>query len=858
MEEIETGGVKNSKGWKKILKRVAIILVSSILLLLIVLTIIAGIFQDKIADILLNQVYQYTKVEIKHEKVSFSMIRKFPMASLQINDINVAGLEGESTLLKAEHIFLQFNLFDLVRNNYTIRRIDISNADLQLIVDKKGNNNWNIFNFSDSSKSDNVEIKLSSIQLKNVRASYEDEQRKLLVETFFNHLSAKGNFSSATFTAQLSSDVVIDNIEVDKTVYLSDQELKFYTKLNIDTENKCYGIEGGNFELGILNFIAHASLSKEKESYKLQSDLSIKHANIEKVIEKLPETIRKQTRVLKPVGIVSSSVKINGIIGKGNNLDIAGDFSCKNGSIENIENDIKFSKINLQGDFSLSTSNVSRSLKVKISEFSGKLNNGHLTGKINFENLEQPDIDLFINGKINLEDLHSFLPTNYFYKMAGNASIDIAFKNKFTQIQKLTVQEFKDASIQGNIVFTNVMLQIRENENMLETLSGDLQFNNQLITANKLRGKLKGNDFILSGKIENMYPYILEDGNRLEITADLHIPDFDLNKLFSTNTQPSSKTQEEEMELFLPKDIDFNFSFKADKISFNHFKAENTSGKAVLKNKILLLENLNMNTCDGKMQGKGSIKQVSKKEFLLNCNANLSSINIQKLFYAFDNFGQKGLTDKHIQGTANSTVNFTAVLLSNLSINPNSVSTLIDINIKNGQLNNFGPLESLSRFIDLNELKNIKFETLENRVSIDNSTITIPTMEIKTNAVNLSLGGNHRFSGEIDYHIKLMLKEILAKKVKNRKNREDFGEVIDDNTGTYLYLLATGTMENPKFKWDGQSSRRGLKEQFSDQKQQIQEKRNQNNPQTPSVKEETKELNNSKKKQSDIELDEDW
>ena len=65
-------------------------------------------------------------------------------------------------------------------------------------------------------------------------------------------------------------------------------------------------------------------------------------------------------------------------------------------------------------------------------------------------------------------------------------------------------------------------------------------------------------------------------------------------------------------------------------------------------------------------------------------------------------------------------------------------------------------------------------------------------------------------------------------------------------------------MDNPKFKWDGKSAKKGLKEQFSDQKQQIQENRKLNNPQTPSVKEENKELNNTKKKQSDIELDDDW
>ena len=849
---------KTPKSRKKLIKKILIALAITVLSLLLALVVIATVFQDKIADILLSQAYKFTKVEVKHKDVSLSMIRKFPMASLQVNDIDVAGLQGNETLLRAEKIFLQFNIFDIIRNNYTIRRIDISDADLHLAIDEKGRNNWDIFKLDDTTKSENVEINLNTIQLHNVNLLFEHRAEKVMVSTLFKNLSAKGNFSSAIFTTQLSSDMVIDAVSVNNTTYLSNQPLQFYTKLHIDTEKQQYKIDAGNFDFDILNLIANATLSSQKDGYKLQASLSVKKADIEEIIKRLPESINQHTQVLQPKGILSSTIKIDGVLGKKTNLNINGDFACKNGSIENVENDIRLSKINFQGNFSTNTSDVANSLKISIADFSGKLHGGNLSGKVDFENLNQPVIDLSINGKLNLEDLHNFLPTNYFYETSGNASVDISFKNNFTQIEKITAQDFKNSIIQGNIVFTNVKLQFRENENMLENLSGELQFNNEIVTTNKLKGKIKGNDFVLSGKIENVLPYILEEGNRLKINADLHIPELDLDKLLAKdpNAAPKSKKEQTEKELSLPSDIDCNFSFKTDAVSYNNFKANNASGKAVLENNILTLENLTIGTCDGTVRGEASLKQLSNKDFLVNCNVKLANINIQKLFYAFDNFGQKTLTDKNIKGVANSDVRFTTVLKNDISVIPNSITSTVYINIQNGQLNNFSPLESLSKFVELEELRNIRFATLENQISIENSTITIPAMAIKNNALNLSVWGKQTFAGDIDYHIRLLLKDVLFKKAKTKRYKEDFGEVTDDKTGGYLYLLATGNIDNPKIKLDAPSAKKEFKEQFSEQKRQIQENREQSNPNSNSN--ETKELNNSSKKQSDIEIGDDW
>jgi hypothetical protein len=858
VKEIMLEKNQNSNRKRKIIKRISSILLGAVLAFVLLSIVITTLFEDKIAAILLTRMYKYVKVEVTHKDVSFSLIRKFPMASLEVKDIYIMDLQGENVLFTAEKIFLQFNILDLFGDNYTIRRIDVADADLHLIMNEKGQNNWSIFQFDDMKPSENVELNLNRIRLSNVKLLVEHKKQKLVVSTFLHNLSAKGNFSDHIFTTHLSSKIVIQSIAIDTVVYLSNQPIQFHTKLHVDTEKDTYAIEGGNFDLDILEFMANATLAKSNSNYILQTHLSIKHAAIKKIIAQLPLHLHNPIRRLKPEGMLLAQIDIHGMIGNKSNVVIKSDFECRNGSLENIENEVKFSKMNFKGAVSFAIPNPLKTMQFTIRDFSAQLNQGHINGTLAVANLKQPSIELVIDGTFNLADMHRFLPTNFVYKAAGNADVHISFKNQFKQWVKITAADLKNAEIQGNVIFSNANIQIREEETILENLSGELQFDNQLIHTNKLYGKCKDIDFDLNGKIENILPYILDEANRLKITANLYLPDLNLDKLFSKETGVSQKRKntEQAQELVFPAYLDFDFSFKTDMLTYNHFKAQNTAGRAILTNRVLSLENLQIHTCGGTITAQGTIAQAaSSTDFALKCDAKLNGIKMEKLFYAFTDFGQKNLTYKNIQGTANSNVSFRASLRNDITLIANSIVAVIDINIHNGQLNNYSHLEDLSRFVEMNELKSIQFATLENRINIEHSTITIPAMEIKNNALNLSLRGQHTFAGAIDYHISLLCKDVLARKMKNKKKGEDFGEVIDDNTGNmYLYLLATGNVDNPKFKWDVQSAEKGLRQQFSEQKIKIQEIRNRNTT-APAVPVEKKQNNTTKK---EIEIEDDW
>ena len=73
-----------------------------------------------------------------------------------------------------------------------------------------------------------------------------------------------------------------------------------------------------------------------------------------------------------------------------------------------------------------------------------------------------------------------------------------------------------------------------------------------------------------------------------------------------------------------------------------------------------------------------------------------------------------------------------------------------------GELNKYKPLEALSKFVELEELKEIKFKRLQNSILVKEGVIIIPKFEILSSAMNLSIAGTHTFNNDIDYHLSLI------------------------------------------------------------------------------------------------------
>lgn len=851
----------NSFKQKHPLKKWCLILSGVVVFFILTAIVSAFIFEDKIADVVLKELYKSVKTDIKHKDISFSLLRKFPMASLQVNNLEVKGRNEKNNILSAKSVFLQFNILDVLTSHYKLKRIEIINASLRLKTFKNGSNNWDIFNEMDSTSQD-FSLLLNTIKLQNVSVQYQNNNQHTQIKLLVKKLGAKGNFSEQIFDLALQSNIKLQAFTLDSTLRINNKNIQLSSTIHLNTEKQHYTLKKGDLHIDNFHFSTDIDLQQSPHHLKYAIQLKGNQISLKDVLDEMPASTQKILKKYEPTGLLAFHITAKGTTGKKPTFHTKANFSLAKGSIKNIESNIRLSQIKLKGSFKAANIDLMKSGVLEITQFSALLNNKTVKGNLSLKNLHAPLLSFHLISDVNLEDWQGFMPQNYIYKTKGASSIDIQFKNQFSTFTKLTADDFKTVEISGNITLNNVYFQLGKGETAFDDLNGKLELSNQCIRVVDLNGSVNDNTFLLNGNISNYFDYFFTDQNHMLIEADVSSPYLNLNRFFSksSSSNASNTKTDNTFKIAFPQRIDLKLSLHINKFVFDAFEGNQIAGSAEWKNRTFTINNLNLNAFGGSVFTSAYAQEIGNNIFSIYCNAKIEGANVQELFHAFNNFGQSetGITDKKIRGTASSNILFKAKAKNDLSIIPQSVDVLANISIDNGQLIHFKPLESLSKFVELEDLQNIRFAHLQNRIAIKDQIITIPEMDVKNNALNLTLSGKQAFNGNMDYAIKLKLNDLLSNKRRaKRKNQDDFGEVVNDGTGnTYIFISASGNLDNPVFKWSRQHTKSEIKDQIKDQKQDFNTIFKQDSIQNK--KQQDKDLNDYKKKPAEIEIEDDW
>ena len=182
------------------------------------------------------------------------------------------------------------------------------------------------------------------------------------------------------------------------------------------------------------------------------------------------------------------------------------------------------------------------------------------------------------------------------------------------------------------------------------------------------------------------------------------------------------------------------------------------------------------------------------------------------MFEQFDNFDQTTLTEKNIKGRISANLYEMNIRWDkDFKLDEQSIYTLCDMKIENGELIDYKPLESLSGFVKMKELRHIKFSTLENKIEIKDRVIILPAMQIKSSALDMSISGKHTFDDVIDYQFKMSLADMMVRKFLGGNKQQDNYEE-DAEGGVNVYISMTGTVNEPIIEYNKREAKQKLKE----------------------------------------------
>lgn len=813
---------KGLRYWKYI-KRILLSIFIFFLLLIGSALVIVFFYQDSIKKLIVHQINKQLTTEIQVKEVEISVFQKFPNVSLTFTDVTAKDAiksPNKGNLLKADDIYLQFSIWDLYSKNYKIKKIEVKNAFINLVVFKDGSDNYHFWKI-DTTSNESLSFDLQKLVFNNVAIRYKDFSANQDYSCIAKDIVIKGKFRNDQYTMYANGDLFVNYVNVSGINYFPLKSSTIDLVLNVNQNTGTYAFTRGSINIGPpsgglkFDVTGNVVYGEKQESI----NLTIKGAELklQSFINEIPFEYKKYFDDYKGKGEFYFQACIKGSIAGSDIPVIKVDFGIKDGQFIQKKSDISLENVSFTGEFTNGNEKTINSSVLKIKDFRSKLKSGTFKGDLIIKNFVQPEWDLVMDMKMDIKDLQEFLKVDTISSVTGNMEMKVSFKGKVNSSGSYTTNDFINSKTSGTLKITNVDLAFINETEKCTGINGEFQFSNNDLIVDKLSGKVLSSDFSLKGYFRNLLSYLFLKDQKLLIDADLTSVNIDLDELLENKTTSTDTTY----KLSFSDKLDLKLNINIGKLDFKKFNATGISGKVRMKNKQLLINPLTFSSMDGETEGLVMIDGSQKEKLLISCDAKIKNVNITKLFYEFGNFGQNTMKDENLKGIVTSDVQFASVWSNDLKPNQDKIYAKADIKIEEGELLNYAPMKGLSKFLKISDLSDVKFTTLHNQIEIKNRTIYIPAMEIKSNAINIVASGEHTFNNVINYRLRILLSELLAQKAKKaKKENEEFGVVEEDGLGkTTLYILVTGTIDNPVYKYDVKGIKAKIAVSFSKEKQ---------------------------------------
>lgn len=778
-------------------------------------------YQDEVKEYVIEELNKHlnTQLIIDGKDIDFTILKSFPYASLDFQ--NVKALEvienkKKDTLFKAGKISLQFNLVDIIRKKYHVKKIKIDDVVLKIRIDKNGKDNYHFWKPPSDTSVTTFSFALEKIVLTNVQLYYKDQKAGQKMDVLIKKSMLSGKFSNSKYSLETASDLFVNHLEMEGSTFLRKKKIHAELALDVDNTMPSYKIKDGKIKIENLLFEVFGNVINAGKEPIVNFGIKGKDMDIRSVLSLIPNQYKGIINDYESTGEFYFDATIKGSITKDKTPEINADFGIKNADITQVKDNIVLRNVNLKGRYSSGSNGNSEGSLFELIPFSATIDQGSVSGELSLHNLNNPSVSAKINADISLEKLQAFVKIDTIETIFGQLKIDASFTGEGKEFNTINYQNIITS---GVLSVSGMNIKLKNNALVFANINGDFTFDNNDLAVNALTGNVSNSDFELKGVFKNSIGFILKKNQDISVEATLNSKNLDLNELLANKEEDTSSKSK--YKLKFSEHINVNLNSEIQHLVFRKFEATNIKGVVKLKDKKMSVDPVTLSTMSGNVTISGLIDGSDSTKLLITCFSEMSKINITKMFVAFENFGQSAITDKNIKGVTTAKVQFASVYSPELEIEMDKVYAGIDMTMENGELNNVETMKSLSRFIELKELENLRFATLKNQFEIKNKVLTIPKMEIKSNALNFTTSGTHTFNNEIDYKIKLSLNELLAKKAKKaKKENDEFGEIADDGLGrTDLFLSMKGTVDDPKIKYDTKSAIQSVKQDLKIEKQ---------------------------------------
>lgn len=786
---------------KTILKIIGIIL----LLLVASLFAIPYFFQDKIKAKITQAINAKVDAKVSFAAADLSLFKNFPNANLTIQNlaiINKAPFDGD-TLMAVGQLDLKMSIQELFKGEneaISIDEINSKNGLINIIFNEKGLGNYDIAlkdnNPNEKTKSKPVALNVQKYTIANFKFRYFDENSKIkLVIDSINH-DGKGDFAASKLDLNTKSTARV-SVDMDKVNYMNKVPVTLDAILGIDLANSKYTFKKNKALVNQLplEFDGFIQLVDAGQEYDLKF--------------KTPTSSFKNFLGIIPAAYASSL----------DNVKTTGDFTVA-GFAKGLYSDTTVPKFTIEiasNNASFKYPNLSKSIEniiidTKISNETGILNDTY----INLDNLSfQIDKDVFnakatiknvtknalvdamLKGTINLANLSKAYPIKLDKPLSGILKANVITKFDMASVAKGEYQKIDNAGTMGLSDFKY----IDEKGKILHISNALIQFNPSQVNLQAFKANTGKSDLSVTGVLDNFYGFIFKNQN-LQGNFSLSSNQLAVSDFMTTSSTAKTETKPTEA-LKIPAFLDCTLTAKANTVLYDNLTLKNVSGKLIIKDEKLTMDNVKTSIFGGSVGLNGAVSTKGKTP-TFTMDLGLNQVNIAESFTQLEVLKKLAPLAGIINGKLNSTIKLNGNL--NKSMTPDLKTLTGDLL---GQLlsttvnpDNSTLLTAIGNNLKFIDVSKLNLNDIKVAITFKNGKVNVKPFKIKYKDIQATIEGTHGFDQVMNYNLSF---DVPVKYLGNKANAliakltpVDAAKL--DNIP--INAILTGSFSNPKISTD--------------------------------------------------------
>ena len=490
------------------------------------------------------------------------------------------------------------------------------------------------------------------------------------------------------------------------------------------------------------------------------------------------------------------------------------------------------------------------------------------------KNLEMPTYEAEIGADVVIENFKQFFPDSLAYSMTGGVQANVK-SHGTVNLDSIDTQMF-DLIINNTSIdlkLSNINADMYDSFTSFNNLGGEVKIARDSILVDKLGIEWQGlNLHVDSTIVENaMKIFVLEQtNNKLKVLTKVGLDDFDyawLDQMFPADSTAADSLAVADVQaggqaegetatavaasanddaapaepvaaaetaavadtaysfLALGYPVEVKGMFKLGHLQYGKSSIDTISAKFNVNDTLALIEHLRLGAFKGSLDASASIEFRSDSLMEVYFRTHFDKMDLKQLLVEFDNFDQTDVTSENLSGLMTADLDgYLDVINMGDSIPMGPLKVLGRLKLEDGAIKDMEVLKTLDRYVNMRELDNIQFQTLETSLFVRNGSLYLPQTDIKTTAMNLSLFAMQGMENDnFEYHIKIFPGEIMAgnsKKVMKKQSQMKDNLANEDNMRS-INLLAYDIDGESKYWFDTDNRKKKMRTKIKVQEKQL-------------------------------------